>query len=110
VRVTGNTLAAALDKAPLQASHTAHGDGGRIFLKVPRGRADFDAIEITTPRYTTAGCLYTFHEQEPDWWREGQWVDHAGNACVLASSWISLLAQTGAGMLWHKRAQSRRRA
>ncbi|MGD0091047.1 MAG: hypothetical protein ABSE73_14105, partial [Planctomycetota bacterium] len=103
VRVTGNTLAAALDKAPLQESRIARGDGGRIFLKVPRGRADFDALEITTPRYTPAGCLYTFHEQEPDWWREGQWVDHGGNACVLASAWISLLAKQGSGMLWSKR-------
>jgi hypothetical protein len=51
------------------------------------------------------GFLYPFDRREPDWWREGgPWVDHAGMACALASSWISLSAPKGEGMLWNKRA------
>ena len=105
LRVTGNMLSAALDKNPPAERKASRGDGGRILLKVSQGRADFDDIEITTPRYPATGGFYVFQQQETDWWREGEakWVDHGGNACVLASSWISLLAQTGAGMLWHKR-------
>ena len=103
LRVNGHTLAAALDKNPLTEGKAPRGDGGRIFLKVAVGRVDFDDIEITTPRYSAGGGLYVFQQQETDWWREGLWVDHGGNACVLASSWVSLLAQTSAGMLWNKR-------
>jgi len=103
VRVSGGTLWAALDKDAPQEVAVPRGDGSRILLKVPLGRVEFDDIEITTPRGGTDGGLYTFQQQETDWWREGSWVDHAGNACVLASNWISLMAPQGAGMLWNKR-------
>lgn len=104
VRVEGDMLLTCLDaNAPLENA-IRRGEGSRVYLTMARGSAELDDIEITAPRHTPGGRLYTFQQQETDWWREGNWVDHAGNACAFASNWISLLAQQGSGMLWHKRA------
>ena len=47
--------------------------------------------------------MYAFDRIETDWWREGQaWVDHGGFSCMVASSWISLIASTDRGILWNK--------
>ncbi|MCY3019264.1 MAG: hypothetical protein NTW87_09590 [Planctomycetota bacterium] len=103
VCVTGQSLAVTLDKNAAQQVSSRRGDGGRILLKVPQGRAEFDDIEFTAPQYGADGSVYDFQRQESDWWREGRWVPHAGNACALASHWISLLEAQGKGMLWNKR-------
>ena len=51
-----------------------------------------------------SGIFYAFDRRETDWWRTGEgWIDHGGVTCVLASSWITLAAPEGRGMLWNKR-------
>ena len=62
------------------------------------------AVSPPLPSRPGHGFLYPFDRREPDWWREGgPWIDHAGMACALASSWIALAAPKADGMLWNKR-------
>ncbi|HYG73747.1 MAG TPA: hypothetical protein VEK08_01840 [Planctomycetota bacterium] len=109
VRVTGNTLTAALDKDAQKDISVTRGDGARLMLKNFYGRIDFDDIELTLPKRSESSSRYVFSNRETEWWREtdadpaSQWMDHAGISCVLASSWVSLLAQKGEGLLWNKR-------
>jgi len=105
VRTRAEGLTAQVDKTPEQALNVKHGDGGRLYLRVAQGRVDFDDIEFQMDHARDDGCIAVFNHRETDWWREGEpnaWVDHGGIACVLASSWISLISPDGAGMLWHK--------
>lgn len=68
-----------------------------------RAESDTPASPVLHPR-PGHGFVYPFDRREPDWWREGgAWIDHAGMACALASSWIALVAPQGEGMLWNKR-------
>ena len=99
-----HTLRAQLDnQQPVQVPLT-RGDGGQILLNAPVGRVEFDDIEFHLPRRHALGFLYAFDRREPDWWRSGtKWIDHGGVACAMASSWISLEAPAGRGMLWNKR-------
>ncbi|MBA4389253.1 MAG: hypothetical protein C0404_14870 [Verrucomicrobia bacterium] len=107
VRADRDRLFAGLDDRPFEELATPGMTGGRILLAVPSGQAQFDDIEFIQPRRTDSSVLYVFDRQETDWWREGgEWVDHGGIACVQASSWISLQAPRGEGMLWNKRAFS----
>jgi len=67
------------------------------------GEVAFYDVEITVPRRTATQWFHAFDCRETDWWREGgQWIDHGGMSCALASNWVSLLAPEGRGMLWHK--------
>lgn len=109
VRVTGNMLMATLDKDAQKDIAITRADGARLLLKVFYGRVDFDDIEITMPKRSESSSRYVFANRETEWWREttggaAQWVDHAGISCVLASSWVSLIAPQGDGLLWNKRA------
>lgn len=80
------------------------GAGGRARLKVISGSALFDDVQFRVPRSGAGEYMYAFDRHETDWWREGgQWIDHGGIACTLASHWISLEALDGQGMLWNKR-------
>jgi hypothetical protein len=105
LRVEGSKLTAKLDREPLKEAAFKRGDGDRIFLKIARGAVDFDDVEFIVQRESSKGVLYAFNQPEPDWIREpaDKWVDHGGIACVLASSWISLVAPTSSGMMWNKR-------
>jgi hypothetical protein len=92
-----------IDDNAEQNLEAPRGDGGRIYLRVADGRVDFDDLEVRMERYRTDGDISAFRNRETNWWREGgNWIDHGGIACVLASSWVSLVAPEGAGMLWHK--------
>jgi hypothetical protein len=90
---------------PNKAEETsARGGGGRIIFYVSQGSMAFDDIEFSIPRKSKHGYFYAFDRRETDWWREGNaWIDHGGIACVLASSWISLVALEDEGMIWNKR-------
>ena len=82
------------------------GDGDRIYLKIAKGAADFDDVEFVVQRNTTdKSVLYAFNQPEPDWWREPaeKWIDHGGIACVMASSWVSLVAPDSHATMWNKR-------
>ena len=105
LRVEGSKLSAKLDRAPLQETTFQRGDGDRIYLKVLRGAADFDDVEFVVQRNTDKSVLYAFNQPEPDWWRDPaeKWIDHGGIACVLASSWVSLVAPTSRATMWNKR-------
>jgi len=104
IRARGNGIEAALDRQPSQRAATEPATGGRVTLRAPSGWVELDDIEFSVPRRTPDGCFYAFDRRETDWWREGgQWVDHGGISCVLASSWVSLVALDGEGMLWNKR-------
>lgn len=80
----------------------APGLGGRMSLRIPQGTVEFDDIEFLVPRRTEASRYYAFDQRETGWWRAGNWVDHGGIACILASSWVSLVAPQGEGLMWHK--------
>jgi len=81
--------------------------GGRIIISAERGTVSFDDILFSIPRRTEYGSIYSFDRRETDWRREGDtWVDHGGIACILASSWISLIAPKSEGMLWNKHSYS----
>jgi hypothetical protein len=104
IRARGDGVEAWLDRQPSQRAATEPATGGRVTLRVPSGVVELDDIEFSVPRRTPDGCFYAFDRRETDWWREGgQWVDHDGISCVLASSWVSLVAPEGEGMLWNKR-------
>ena len=105
LRVEGSKLSAKLDRAPLRETAFARGDGDRIYLKIMKGAADFDDVEFVVQRATDKSVLYAFNQPEPDWWREPaeKWIDHGGIACVLASSWISLVAPDSRATMWNKR-------
>ena len=97
-------LSAKIDKGPASETDAVKGDGGRIVLRLPSGRAEFDDVEVTLPRHGSDGNIYPFMHTETDWWRTGNdWKDHGGISCILSSSWISLNAPTGSGLLWNKR-------
>lgn len=108
LRIDASKLSAKLDRAPLQEATFARGDGDRIYLKIMKGAADFDDIEFVVQRATDKSVLYAFNQPEPDWWREPaeKWIDHGGIACVLASSWVSLVAPDSRATMWNKRAFS----
>ncbi len=105
LRIDGSKLAAKCDRAPLRETEFKRGDGDRAYLKIANGAADFDDVEFIAQRSTDRSALYAFNQPEPDWWREPaeNWIDHGGIACVLASSWISLVAPTSEGKIWNKR-------
>jgi hypothetical protein len=105
VRAGARSLWTRLDDQPPVEISAEPATDGQVLLKVPSGRVEFDDVEFVQPRRAAAGFLYAFDKQEPDWWREGgTWLDHGGVACVLASSWISLVAPQDKGLLWNKRA------
>jgi hypothetical protein len=105
LRVDGPALAVKLDRDALREAQIVRGDGDRVLLKILRGAIDFDDIEFVVPRESPRGVLYGFNQTEPDWWRDPaeKWIDHGGIACVLASSWISLVAPEDRAALWNKR-------
>lgn len=104
LQVDGDRLTASLDGGEPRTGTFERGAGGGVRLRVPAGRVEFDDVEFRIPRHTPDGSFYGFEERETEWWREGgRWIDHGGLACILASSWISLVAPEGAGMLWNKR-------
>ena len=106
LRIDGSKLCAKIDREALRETAIVRGTGDRAFLKIIRGAADFDDVEFIIQRETPHSVLYGFNQPEPDWWREpaDKWIDHGGIACVLASSWISLVAPESSGIMWHKRA------
>ena len=108
VRVKGSSLTAGIDKDAQKDIPVTRGDGGRMLLKVFYGRVDFDDIEVAVNKSDADGASYPFAQRETDWWRESTaqyatWVDHGGISCVLSSSWISLMAPQGEGLIWNKR-------
>jgi hypothetical protein len=77
--------------------------GGKIGIKTESGMVSLDDIAFHIPRKSAYGSMYAFDQRETDWWREGEaWIDHGGVACILASSWISLVAPKGKGILMNK--------
>ena len=107
VRVRGDQIQVGVDNAAKTTVVKNRGDGGRIRLSVNAGIVEFNDIEFSMPRVSEGGFYYPFNRPEPDWWRDakdgGQWMDHGGIACVLASSWVSLVAPTGSGVMCNKR-------
>jgi hypothetical protein len=108
VRFKGNSLTAGIDKDAQKDIPVSRGDGGRMLLKVFSGQVDFDDIELALNKSDAEGGSYPFAQRETDWWREGsadysEWMDHGGISCVLSSSWISLMAPRGEGLIWNKR-------
>ncbi len=93
-----------VDDQPAAQLEWQRGSGDLLELAIDAGRVQFDDLLIENPRHLAGDHLYTFEQREPDWWREGgQWLDHAGIACVIASNWVSLAAPESEGMLWNKR-------
>jgi hypothetical protein len=104
VRYRCGRISARIDDGDWVEETVDRGPGGGVLLAIPSGRVEFDDIEILAPHGTACGRFYAFDRMETDWRREGgDWVDHGGINCVLASSWIALLAPEGRGMLWNKR-------
>ena len=104
ISVRPTAVEARVDKQPPVRTAHARGDGDQVLLRILKGAAVFDDIEFTVPERAGADLIYPFDRREPDWWREGgDWIDHAGMACALASNWIALVAPKGKGMLWNKR-------
>jgi hypothetical protein len=105
VRVSGDFVCAWADKAAPDG-FPRQGDAGQVTLHA-NGRVDFDDVEFIVPRHASDSFMYALDKRETDWWREGgeggEWRDHGGIACILASNWISLIAPQGEGMLWNKR-------
>jgi hypothetical protein len=102
-RVANTGVSFALDGGEWRPLAEKRADGSQFALGVSAGRVEFDDIEFRLPRRGPDGRSYSFQQPETDWWREGgAWVDHGGIACVLASSWISLLAPRSRGLLWNK--------
>jgi len=105
LRSEGNRLSVCVDGGPPRTITAKQGDGGQIILRVPAGTVAFDDIEIGVPRRARTGVMSAFDRRETDWWRVGgEWVDHAGITCALASNWVSLKAPRAEGWLWYKRA------
>ena len=103
VRYRAGLFSARINDAEWIPQGMERGPGGGVLLAVPAGRVEFDDIELSAPHSTKSGRFYAFDHVETDWWREGaDWIDHGGINCVLASSWISLIAPKGRGMLWNK--------
>ncbi|MGQ9661167.1 MAG: hypothetical protein ACUVWX_02380 [Kiritimatiellia bacterium] len=104
VAVGNGIFSAALDRNPQQLLACERGFDSELWLKVARGTAEFDDIELLVPRSGQRERFYAFDRRETDWWREGgAWIDHGGIACMSGSTWISLVAPSGEGMLWNKR-------
>ena len=104
VRAGESTLSAKLDSESVRQIAIVRGHGGGVFLAVPAGYAQFDDIEFRLPRRSPHHFFYAFDRRETDWWRTGgEWLDHGGVTCALASTWISLVAPNSRGMLWNKR-------
>lgn len=102
----GNQLQVFLNDE-LASSHTIRrtGAGDRVCLYVLHGSATFDDVEVRVARRAPHQFHYAFDRHETDWRRDGgDWIEHGGIACILASNWISLVAPEGRGLLWHKRA------
>lgn len=104
IRARPDGVAVSVDGKPVAEAKHSRGPGGGISLEAPSGVVHFDDIAISVPRHTEQGAFYGFKRRETDWWRSGgQWLDHGGLACILASSWISLAAPSNEGMLWNKK-------
>jgi hypothetical protein len=97
-----------VDSGELRSQHLARGIGGGVHLTVDKGRAEFDDVLFSVPRRVDTpqahSRFYGFDRRETDWWRRGNWLDHGGIACAVASSWISLEAPEAEGWLVHKQA------
>ena len=105
IRARDGRLSARVDDAPAEQIAFARPEGGRIHLEVLRNAAEFDDVEIAQPRRSGNEFLYACDRPEADWWREGEgWTDHGGISCMMASSWIALVAPQTGGVLWNKRA------
>ncbi len=103
VRYEEGRISSRLGDAQWTTAAADRGPGGGVLLVVPSGSVAFDDIEIVAPHRTASGRFYAFDRMETDWRREGgDWVDHGGINCVLASSWVSLVAPEGRGTLWNK--------
>ncbi len=76
----------------------------QLALQVFRGEVWFDDVSFLIPRQSRSSAYYAFDRRETDWLRtgDGQWLDHGGISCAIASSWISLIAPDAEGMLWYK--------
>ncbi len=104
LRLGPDGVTARMDDGKPKKLAAADGRGQTAVIRVTAGAASFDDIEFTVPRCTDRSFLYVFDRRETDWWRVGgAWVDHGGIACILTSSWISLVAPEGRGYLWNKR-------
>jgi hypothetical protein len=102
LQARGAVLQILIDGEAVGDQSIVRGYGGGISLYAS-GRAQFDDIEFVIPRRTNRSRFYAFDRQETDFWREGgDWLEHGGISCVLASSWLSLKAQESKGMLWSK--------
>jgi len=103
LQCTGQRLRAKVDEGAWRTFSARRGDGGQIRLRVATGRLEFDDILLVVPRRTARYRLYAFDRREADWWRlGGEWVDHAGITCALASNWVALQAPEGQGWLLRK--------
>lgn len=102
IELAGDRLVAQIEGEEREAQ-VERGVGGGILLAADGAGIAFDDIEILVSRRTADQWLHAFDRREPDWWREGgQWIDHGGIACAIASNWVSLLAPESEGMIWHK--------
>jgi len=96
---------AQVDKGDWAQCLFTRGDGGEALFKISSGHVEFNEIEFRVPERYARDRYYAFDRREPDWWREGgDWIDHDGISCAIASNWIGLVAPRGEGMLWNKRA------
>jgi hypothetical protein len=106
LRVGNGGLATAADGGDWRTVTPRRGDAGFFALGIQSGRVDFDDVEFRLPRRSADGRNYSFANGETDWSREAhdgaRWVDHGGISCRLASSWVSLVAPQGGGMIWNK--------
>ncbi len=104
LRVTGTQMSVVVDGKEPASAPIKHTQSGAILLKVAVGSASFDDIEFNIPRQGINTFLYGFDRREPDWVRTGaQWIDHGGFSCILASSWLSLIAPHDKGIAWNRR-------
>lgn len=104
--VRGSTATAQFDGGAARSWKIERGEAGGVYLEAGAGSVEFDDVAFVLPRAGPESSFFTFERRETDWWRTGQdaeWIDHGGIACVMASSWISLVAPKGDGMLWFKR-------
>ena len=103
IRTDGRSITSRLDDGEWREGAFTRGDGGSVLLRVTAGQVAFDDVELTVPRERADSAFCAFDRREALWWRTGNWVDHAGIACALASNWVSLIVPESAGMLWTKR-------
>lgn len=104
--VRGSSATVELDNGPAKTWKIERGEAGGAYLEAGAGSVDFDDVAFVLPRAGPESSFFTFERRETDWWRTGdnaEWIDHGGIACVMASSWVSLIAPKGDGMLWLKR-------